>query len=856
MTPNVAAARTLRAAKRFLPLVPLTAAVWVIQREHRQIQWSEVSSALSGMPDATVWAAVLLTAGSFVVLTGYDVLGLRFAGHRLSYRRSAFASVVAFSVSQSLGFPLVTGLPIRYRLYSGWGLDGIQLRDLLTFYTTTFWLGCLSVLAVVLLADPPHFAPSLYLGLSPRPFGAVLAAGCALYLAWAAGRDRRIGVGVWEARSPGPRLAAGQLALGALDWVTSASVLYVLLPVGSDVLPFHTFLGAFLLAQVGGLVSHVPGGLGVFELVMLSLAPPGIDHEGMVAALLVYRAVYYVLPLIVALVTLAAYEVWVRRRDLEGTRAAVTRGVSLVVPPAMAIAVFTAGLLLLFSGAVPAATGRIARLERLVPLAVVEASHFLSSVIGAFLLILAWAIQRRLDVAYHLSLGLLAAGAVLSMTKGLAYEQAAVLAVLALALLASRSEFHRRSSLLAEPWTPEWGAAICGAVVAAVGLGLLAHRQVAYADELWWRFAWDSQAPRFLRGTVGSLSLIGVFALLRLLSPARPDPTPATGDDIAEAGRVAAASPRSAARLVLLGDKQLLFDDERSAFLMYAVEGRSWVALGDPVGPEAAAEELAWRFRALAHAHADWAVFYQVTPAYLPLYLDLGLTITKIGEEARVHLPGFSLEGGHRKDTRRTHRSIEKAGGVFRVVPAADVPPLLDELRRISDDWLARKGTREKRFSLGRFDEAYLSGTPIALLEMDGHAVAFANLLEGEQGAELTIDLMRYHESAPPSSMEYVLTKTMLWARERGTEWFSLGMAPLAGLEARPLAPLWSRFAAAVSRLGDPFYHFEGLRAYKESFDPVWEPRYLASPGGAALPRVLTNVTTLIAGGIGGVIRR
>jgi phosphatidylglycerol lysyltransferase len=848
--------RTLRVATRFLPLVPLAAAVWVIQRGHRGMRWTEVSGALASTSNGTLGAALLLTLCSFLVLTGYDAVGLRFAGHRLPYRRSVFASLIASSVSQSLGFPLVTGLSIRYRLYAGWGLNEIELRDLLTYCSTAFWLGCLCLLGLVLLADPPGFLLFVYLGISPRPFGALLIVVCIAYLVWASGAERRVRMGGHEARAPGPAFTLAQLGLGTVDWVARASVLYVLLPLQPGALPIHAFLGVFLLAQIAGLASHVPGGLGVFEAVILTLLPAARGQEGIVAALLAYRAVYYVLPLVTALAALASREVWSRGHKLEGTGAVVALGFSLAVPPAMAIAIFTSGLVLLFSGSVPAAPSRIAQLERLVPLGVMEASHFLSSVIGAFLLVLAWAIQRRLDAAYHLSLALLATAAVLSLTKSLAYEQALLFGVLAAALLATRSEFRRRSSLLSEPWTPEWGVAICVAVLAAVGLGLIAHSQVVYADELWWRFTWDEQAPRFLRGVVGALGLIGVFAALRLLSPARPPPASTTSDDLETAIQLAAASPRSTPRLVVVGDKRLLFDDARTAFLMYELEGKCWVALGDPVGDERAGEELAWRFRALADAHSHWAVFYQVTPAYLPLYLDLGLTITKVGEAARVHLPGFSLDGGAYRSTRRAAHVIEKTGGTFRVAPSHEVPAILDDLREISDDWLSRKGMREKRFSLGRFDETYLSRTPVALLEMEERPVAFANLLEGSEGGELTVDLIRYHRDAPPSSMEYVLTQTMLWARSRGTEWFSLGMAPLAGMEARPSAPLWNHLGAAAARLGDHFYHFEGLRAYKASFDPVWEPRYLASPGGAALPRVLANVTTLIAGGIGGVTGR
>jgi phosphatidylglycerol lysyltransferase len=121
----------------------------------------------------------------------------------------------------------------------------------------------------------------------------------------------------------------------------------------------------------------------------------------------------------------------------------------------------------------------------------------------------------------------------------------------------------------------------------------------------------------------------------------------------------------------------------------------------------------------------------------------------------------------------------------------------------------------------------------------------------------MSLDLMRYDPAAAPAKvMEFLLIELMLWGRAEGFRAFSLGMAPLAGLEHRELAPLWSRAGAALFHHGEQFYNFQGLRAYKEKFDPVWEPRYLASPGGLALPRILTNVASLIAGGLRGVVAR
>jgi phosphatidylglycerol lysyltransferase len=126
----------------------------------------------------------------------------------------------------------------------------------------------------------------------------------------------------------------------------------------------------------------------------------------------------------------------------------------------------------------------------------------------------------------------------------------------------------------------------------------------------------------------------------------------------------------------------------------------------------------------------------------------------------------------------------------------------------------------------------------------------------GPEAVAKLVDLMRYSSDAPSGVMEYLFIELMLWGRANGFERMGLGMAPLSGLESRALAPRWHRFGGMLYRHGEHFYNFQGLRRYKEKFDPIWEPRYLATPAGLALPRVLSNVASLISGGITGLLTR
>ena len=194
---------------------------------------------------------------------------------------------------------------------------------------------------------------------------------------------------------------------------------------------------------------------------------------------------------------------------------------------------------------------------------------------------------------------------------------------------------------------------------------------------------------------------------------------------------------------------------------------------------------------------------------------------------------------------------------LFEVIEAGALSDAqMGELEAVSDAWLGAKKTREKGFSVGRFDPAYLRRFPCALVRKEGRMLAFANLWSGAEKAELSVDLMRHIPDAPNGVMDYLFVELMLWATAQGYRRFDLGMVPLSGLETGPLAPRWHRFGTLMYRHGEHFYNFQGLRAYKEKFRPEWHPKYLAVPPGVSLPRVLVDIAALIAGSVRGIVTR
>lgn len=828
--------RWLRLASPVAAVAFFGVALWALQELLRAYRYDELLAAVAELPGASLALAAACAGAGYLALTGYDLLAFRCIGRPVPWRRVAVPSLIASTVSFNLGNTLVTGAALRYWLYSAIGLPAAQVARVVLFCSLGFWLGYLWLGGLLFTLDPIQLPAGLHrIGATTRPLGLACLALLALYLglAW---RRRPLGLGSRSLALPSPGLTLGQILVASLDLCLMAAVLYALLPADAG-LAYGRFLPLFLMALVGGAVSQVPGGLGVFETVMVLLLSPRVDTGDLAAALLAFRFIYFIFPFALAvLYILVRAGFWrhpaVRRLARAGTR----RSGQPVSPALAALACLVGGMLLLFGGSPLIAPSRLA-----------------ASLLGTALLLLAHGLQRRLDGAWLLAVAALAAITLLALAGAGNGGTALLAGPACLALLASRRHFHRPSALLGEAFTGPWVAAVIVLLAGAAWLALVAHAREIPAARPWWQFAGPGDRAGALPAAV---SLAALFALHRLIRPVRPDLPLPGAEDIERARPIVRESAQTYANLVFRGDKALLFSASGRAFLMYGRRGRSWVAMGDPIGPAAEAAELARRFRDLADRHDGWCVFFEVGPERRDLYAALGLALTPLGEEARVDLWQFDLRKPGCKGLRHARAKLAGRGWRFEILPPPAVPAALPALEGVSDAWLAGKATREKGFSTASFDGAYLANFPVAVVRRGPDIIAFANLWPGAGRVELSMDLMRYRPDAPHGTMDFLFSELLLWGRAQGFHWFNFGLAPLAGLDARAESGVWRQIGGFLYRHGRPFYNFEGLRHYKDKFGPVWTPLYLASPGGLALGPILMDVTALMAGGLGGIVAK
>ena len=518
-------------------------------------------------------------------------------------------------------------------------------------------------------------------------------------------------------------------------------------------------------------------------------------------------------------------------------------------PQVFAVAAFVAGAVMLASAMTPEFDARLRQLTGVVSPILIDLSHFVASIAGFLLMLLSAGLWRRRRGAYWAALLTLIIGAVLTVLKGLDWQEAFDLLIVAALLAPCRSAFNRRSRL-SEPLRPGWLLLLIAGVGAMLWLGFFAYRDVTYNDELWWRFLTDKQASGFLRAGLMLAILTMVVAGRSLLSsPGSHDHGPASPDDLARARAVldTAEEATPEAWLAMLGDKALLFSPSGNSFLTYRVRGRRWIVMGEPAGLKEERRELLWAFAGMADSYGGAAVFYSVSEAVLGDLATMGLAVRKVGETAVIEVADFSMEGKSKQNLRTAVNRAEREGGSFEVLPPGSVGPIVDELRAVSDAWLKMHEGTEKAFSLGRFDPAYLDLTPLAVVRSEGRIVAFANLLTAPD--EAAVDLMRYAPDAPHGVMDYLFTRCTQWAKDQGMARFDLGMAPLSGLEDRRMAPVFARVGALVYDEGGALYGFQGLRSYKAKFAPDWRSRFIAAPASTPLPLALLDVALLTSGG-------
>ena len=823
---------------------------------------ADVAAQIRATPMGALAAALGATAIGYVALIFYDWFGLRFIGKTLDRGIVALGGFLGYAFGNTIGVSVISGGAVRYRIYSAVGLNAFEVAAVSGYIAIALGTG-LTLVGISALAVHPG-AVGAWLPYAPSTIQ-IVAAGITVVsvalIAWMSVSQRSLSIRGHELHLPPPADLTGQLVVTLIDIAAASLALWVLLPAGKP--DYATFVAVYAAATMIGVLSHVPGGIGVFETVVIGTLPASVPVGDAAAALLLFRFVYYLVPFVLAFLLVTLNEI--RLASGFGSRLlarapalqpafATLHGFS---PGLVATVAFGFGAWLLLITMLPSVRAEAMAEGDLVGVLLLEGGTLASAIAGVALIIVSHGLARRVSSAWWFAIGALLAGAVASLLNDFGFENAAFLGAGALLLLPFRKAFDRPGRLTAGVFDTRWFATVIGVGVAAAAFFFFVHKAVPYSNDLWSEFSHDSNTPRALRAGRAATAIMFFFGIYLLTRPIRrKPPEEARPEVMSQAAVLCDMSEDPQAWLSQTGDKRVLFSETGNAFIMYAVRGGSWIALGDPVGDRAEFEALVWSFADQAARSNARPVFYEVSARNLGLWVELGLTLHKVGEEAVVQLPEFSLAGGRFKTMRAAMNKRQRDGYEFTMLTSPNTPELIAELRAISDAWLGGKTGREKGFSVGRFDPDYLALFDISVVRKDGRIVAFANILASKSGAHLAVDLMRYLPEEASGLMEYMFLSLIEHFKAKGALEFSLGTAPLSGLSERSVARSWNRFGRLIYRHGGAFYNFEGLRTFKQKFQPDWRPRYLALPPNVSPMRVMGDVALLIAGSARGLIAK
>ncbi len=845
-----------------VPIAFLGVIGWLLVHGVDEFDLPEMQRTLLAVPTLPALGIALLALFAVAFTGSIDVLVARWLGLamparevlRLAFVANALANVLNLSGAVGSGVRLLGLSARRIELPIGAALVGMQVLSLP--------LG----LSVLIIATLSFGSAPLTPGAMTHwlALGVLIAAACYLPAFFVLTTKRRLMR--WLPRGidlPPLRLKLGLAALSFIDWVLSAAVLYACLYVsGAHVKP-GPLLGSFAAAQTLGLLSLIPGGFGVFDgLMLLALTTGGYDNAQVLSGLFLFRIAYYLLPLLTGLYVgsgmlagglrlpmlarashrLSAHPLF----GMLGLPASLLAGFGI---RSLAVLTFGAGLVLLASAAIPAVHEHTVVVRANLPLAAVESSYWLSVLTGVLLLGLGRGIDGRLRVAYRLAQPLLVVAAILAITKGLHFGEALFLLAIALLLRMRKREFTQRAMHLTSLTTFTWLVGLAAVVLAFFAVGVWS----VLGDDSFdlWYFGFGEHSSRLARGLFAAALGVLTYLMWQSFAVRRP---PLKLPDNAELGRARAVYLEHGggefAHLSFMGDKHLFWSADNHAVVAYGAVRDRLVALGSPSGPESAIKRAILDFRHFADTQDRVPIFYEVLEPDLSLYHDLGFDLFKLGELATVRLSEFTMAGKRWEDLRQASNRSVKENLTFELLEPPFDTVLMADLERVSNEWLADKDAHEKSFSLGHFDADYLAWSPLALVRRSGDLIAFANVLPpyGPNGTA-SVDLMRHVNDAPRGSMDFLFARVMQWAKDSGHETFSLGMAPLSSVGDNPYARVNERLAALAFQYGGRFYNYQGLRRYKEKFQPEWTGSYLAYPRGLWVPSLLTDIAALVAGG-------
>lgn len=825
-------------------LIIFIAALALLHNELKNLSYTDIINTLKAIPSKRVFAALCLALTYYLLLGGYDIVAFKYiqAKTPLKPKDIFFTCFVSNVLGNNTGYSMLFGGSIRYRLYSFHNVSMVDVTKVLFFSSATIWLGLLAIGGIFFTFTPVSLEGITRFNFSTRPIGIVFLAVLSAYVLFSVFRSKPIKFFKWRISFPNIKIVMAQIILATGDWIVASLTLYMLMPSGE--IPYFILIKVFLVSQLLGIISQVPGGMGVFETAIVFLLPQAAENPAVMGGLLAYRAVFYFFPLAIALSMLAAFEIARMSKKIDEKARILGKSISSVIVQILAASTFFAGMIALFSTSTPYSTAKLYSLLNYIPMWLLDLSHFLLSTTATGLLFLSRGLQLRIKNSYIWACILM--GLTIALLIMTAQPMVVLLgfSILFAALLFSKKYYYREVPLVDTAFSPWWFSAIGGVFVISVWIGFFVNRQDIFSwihlEIFFDNMFSTTDAARFLRATFGVGAVLVVVSVEQFIRSFFRKPV---AFDMRDINNIVNTSDYSYAFNALSGDKRFIVNKDKDAFVMYAPMRDSWIALGDPVGNFKSKSELLWKFKEIADKESIKPAFVGIDHKYVQIYDDIGLDVFNIGKEAKVALRTIDRNEDAVRYFNYIVSDVEAEGFMYEVIPPEKFGKNKETYDAINKEWMKKSNYIQRNFIPGKYEESYMKEMNFGVVKKDGKVCAFSVIAASKSGYEASSGVVR-HLGCGDKVFEYMLFKNMLWAKENGYKWFDLGLTYIPNVDNDN--EIMKRFAKMFMFAEHFDYDLTKLKDFKNKFCPIWHDKYIAIHPDKYIIMFVRNFTALI----------
>jgi phosphatidylglycerol lysyltransferase len=811
----------------------------------KNLNYVDIINALKAIPMLRIVITLFLSLSYYLILGGYDIVAFKYIGLKvpLSFKDILSTCFISNVLGSNTGYSMLFGGSIRYRLYSIYNVSIVDVTKVLLFSSMTIWLGLLTVGGFIFTFMPVSLGRTLGFNFTTRAIGLFFIAVVILYIFLSILRSKSIKIFKWSVTFPDIEIASSQILLATCDWFIASLILYILIPAGE--IPYFVFLRVFLVSQLLGIVSQVPGGMGVFETAISKLLPNSASNPKVIGALLAYRAIFYFFPLLVALALLCTFEIMVFTKKFNGNAKIFGKTIPSVIIRGIALSSFFFGMIVMFSTSMPFNVDRLKFVINLLPVWVADLSHFLLSITAIGLLFISKTLLFRVKNTWSAACILISFTIVLMLVAGKSLLVILCIIVLLITLLFSKKYFYRDTPMLSTALNVYWFSAVIGVFSLSTWIGFFVNRQDIFS---WIRsgvflknILSSTDAARFLRASLGIGIIISLVILEQTSKKFFKKPVSFTKRDIKN---IVDVSGYTYLLNVFASDKSYIANNEKNALIMHAKSKDNLVTLvGDTIGKSEHKNELLWKFKETVDKISAEHIFVGIDHKYAKIYGDIGLDTFSVEQEMRSPLIAFDKGGGRFGYFCRLEKGIEDAGFKYQVMNAGQFGQYREISAKINKDWGGSINYLERNFMSGKYDESYINDVGFGILEEPGKIYAFPVIIKTKDKCELSSEIARYIKCGY-NVFACIVFKNVLWTRGNGYDWFNFGFAYPSSMD--NVVEVMRYFAKTFIFVEHFDYNLVFLREFKNEFYTVWHKKYIAVHPDKCIVTFIKNFTALV----------